>query len=42
MNKKLWTTQDDALIVDLVKKFGCGKWAYIAKMLRENFSTRRS
>ena len=42
MNKKLWSPQDDALIIELVKKFGCGKWTYISKMLRETYSTRRS
>lgn len=42
MYKKNWTTEDDALIVELVKRFGSGKWTYISKMLRENFSTKRS
>jgi hypothetical protein len=42
MNKKLWSSEDDALILDLVKKYGCGKWTYIAKMLKDNFSTKRS
>lgn len=42
MNKKLWSPEDDALIVELVKKFGCGKWTYISKMLKENYSTKRS
>jgi hypothetical protein len=42
MFKKNWTVEDDALIVELVKKFGSGKWTYISKMLKENFSTRRS
>lgn len=38
----MWTHEDDALIVQLVNRYGSGKWTQISKLLKESFSTKRS
>jgi len=42
MEKKMWTQEDDALIVQLVNRYGSGKWTQISRLLRESFSTKRT
>jgi myb proto-oncogene protein len=34
MEKKIWTPEDDAIIVQLVSRHGSGKWTQISKFLR--------